>query len=181
MNTGQSLFSIGALLMLSLTVLRVNNTILSSEVVLRDSKLGILGISLATSLIEEANRKAFDAATAEDGITDVNLLTSPYSLGPGGHENPDSSSTFNDFDDYNKFVKMDTIFTILNIGNNTIKDTTHYVVFKDSCSVCYVEPTNIDGKIMSKTWHKKITVFISSPSMTDTVKISKVFSYWNFR
>ena len=178
MNTGQSLFSIGALLLLSLTVLRVNNTILSSDVVMRDSKLGILGVSLATSLVEEANRKAFDAATAEDGIMDVNLLTSPYGLGPGsGEYYPD----FNDFDDYNKFVKFDTIFTVLNIGNTTIIDTTRYVIFKDSCSVCYVEPTNIDGKIMSKTWHKKITVFVSSPSMIDTVKVSKVFSYWNFR
>ena len=178
MNTGQSLFSIGALLMLSLLVLRVNNTILSSDVVMRDSKLGILGVSLGTSLIEEANKKAFDAVTAEDGITDVNLLTSPSGLGPGSGE---FYPNFNDFDDYNEYVKLDTIFTMINIGNTTIIDTTRYVVFKDSCSVCYVEPDNIDGKIMAKTWHKKMTVFVSSPSMIDTIKISKVFSYWNFR
>lgn len=178
MNTGQSLFSIGALLLLSLTVLRVNNTILSSDVVMRDSKLGILGVSLGTSLIEEANKKAFDAVTADDGITDVNLLTSPSGLGPASGELP---ADFNDFDDYNKYVKLDTIFTMINIGSTTIIDTNRYVVFKDSCVVCYVEPTNIDGKIMAKTWHKKMTVFVSSPSMIDTIKISKVFSYWNFR
>jgi hypothetical protein len=178
MNTGQSLFSIGALLMLSLTVLRVNNTILSSDVVMRDSKLGILAVSLGTSLIEEANKKAFDAVTADDGITDVSLLTSPSGLGPAFGELP---ADFNDFDDYNKYVKLDTIFTMINIGSTTIIDTNRYVIFKDSCAVCYVEPTNIDGKIMAKTWHKKMTVFISSPSMIDTIKISKVFSYWNFR
>lgn len=178
MNTGQSLLSIAALLILSLTVLRVNNTILSSDVVLRDSKLGILAVSLATSLIEEANRKAFDAVTAEEGITDIDLLTSPSGLGPGIGELP---ADFNDFDDYNRYVKLDTIFTYINTGGNIIIDTTRYVIFKDSCSVCYIEPDNIDGKIMQKTWHKKITVFISSPSMIDTIKVSKVFSYWNFR
>lgn len=178
MNTGQSLFSIGALLLLSLTVLRVNNTILSSDIVLRDSKLGILAVSLASSLIEEANRKAFDLATIDDGITDVDLLTSPYSLGPAsGEYYPD----FNDYDDFNGFVKMDTIYTVLNQGNITIVDSSRKVIFKDSCEVCYVADNNIDGKIMQKTWHKKITVFVSSPSMLDTIKISKVFSYWNFR
>ncbi len=178
MNTGQSLFSIGALLLLSLTVLRVNNTILSSDVVLRDSKLGILAVSMATSLIEEANRKAFDLATIDDGITDPDLLTSPYSLGPAsGEYYPD----FNDYDDYNGLVKLDTIYTVYNIGNTTIVDTTKKVIFKDSCVVCYVDSVNIDGKIMQKTWHKKITVFVSSPSMLDTIKISKIFSYWNFR
>jgi len=178
MNTGQSLFSIAALLMLSLTVLRVNNTILYSDVVLRDSKLGILAVSLATSLIEEANRKAFDAATADDGITDIDLLTSPSGLGPGSGE---THEAFNDFDDYNEYVKLDTIFTFINKGSTAVIDTTRKVIFKDSCSVCYVEPDNIDGKIMAKTWHKKITIFVSSPSMIDTIKISKVFSYWNFR
>lgn len=178
MNTGQSLFSIGALLLLSLTVLRVNNTILSSDVVMVDSKLGVLAVSLATSLIEEANKKAFDAVTAEDGITDVNLLTSPYGLGPGGGE---YYPNFNDFDDFNKFVKLDTIFTMINVGNTTIIDSTRKVIFKDSCSVCYVTPDNIDAKTMAKTWNKKITVFVSSPSMIDTIKISKIFSYWNFR
>lgn len=56
MNTGQSLFSIGALLILSLTVLKMNNFILANDSVMQDSKLAILGISLATSLIEEASK-----------------------------------------------------------------------------------------------------------------------------
>ncbi|MCH7516480.1 MAG: hypothetical protein IIB08_05075, partial [Bacteroidetes bacterium] len=65
MNTGQSLLSIGALLILSLTILRVNNSILTTDSIMQDSKLGILSISLATSLIEEASKKAFDAASAD--------------------------------------------------------------------------------------------------------------------
>ncbi len=63
MNTGQTLFSIGALLILSLTILKMNNFILANDTVMQNSKFGILAISLATSLIEEASKKAFDANT----------------------------------------------------------------------------------------------------------------------
>ena len=71
MNTGQSLLSIGALLLLSVTVLRVNNNILTTDTVIQDSKFGILATSLATSVIEKANKKAFDANTAEDPVSDL--------------------------------------------------------------------------------------------------------------
>ena len=109
MNTGQSLFSIGALLLLSLTVLRVNNSILITNGILQDSKLGVLATSIATSIIEEASKKAFDAATADDAVYDLSALTSPYGLGPNSSETP---ATFNDFDDYNGYTKVDTINTI---------------------------------------------------------------------
>ena len=58
MNTGQSLFTIGALLLLSLTVLRVNNSILVTDNILQDSKLGVLATSVATSLMEEAQARS---------------------------------------------------------------------------------------------------------------------------
>jgi len=51
MNTGQSLFSIGAILLLSLTILRVNNSILITDSIMQDSKLGVLAISLAINII----------------------------------------------------------------------------------------------------------------------------------
>jgi len=164
MNTGQSIFSIGALLLFSLTTLQVNDNILTNDIVLQESKFGILGLSLAASMIEEANNKAFDAATATDGITDINLLTSPYGLGPGTAEIP---GDFDDFDDYNGYTKHIDQIPSAN--------------FDISCKVEYVTPENIDGSIMQKTWHKKITVKVTSPFMQDTIQVSKIFSYWNFR
>ncbi len=166
MNTGQSLLSIGALLLLSLTILRVNNSILTTDSIMQDSKLGILSISLATSLIEEASKKAFDAASADDAVLYVSELTSPWGLGPGSSEDPNNSSTFNDFDDYNGYTKMDTI--------NTID-------YKLTCTVNYINPTDIDGIVMAKTWHKKITIDVTSSLMTDTLSFSTVYSYWKFR
>ena len=163
MNTGQSLFSVGALLLLSLSILRVNNSILTTDTIMQDSKLGVLGISLATSLIEEANRKAFDAASADDAVDNLGDLTPPGSLGPGGGETPEN---FNDFDDYNGYTKLDTV--------NTID-------YKIDCSVNYVTPANVDGISYTTTWHKKITVLVSSSFMNDTLSFSSVYSYWHFR
>ncbi|MCG6913762.1 hypothetical protein LJE86_07575, partial [bacterium BMS3Abin03] len=71
MNTGQSLLTIGALLILSLTVLRVNNSILVTDNILQDSKLGVLATSVATSLMEEASKKAFDEGSVDDAVLDV--------------------------------------------------------------------------------------------------------------
>lgn len=163
MNTGQSLFSIGALLLLSLTILRVNNSILITDDILQDSKLGVLATSVATSLLEEASKKAFDAASADDAVLDLSALTSPYSLGHSSSETPE---TYNDFDDYNGYTKLDTI--------NTID-------FKISCDVCYVAPGNLDGYSTSKTWHKKMTVTITSSLISDTLSFATVYSYWHFR
>lgn len=164
MNTGQTIFSIGALLLFSITALRVNNQIITTDVTMQETKLGVLGLSLATSLIEEASNKAFDAATSEDGITDLNLLTSPYGLGPGDWETPE---TYNDFDDYNGYTRH--------------VDNMPSAEFDISCIVKYVTPENIDHYIMERTWHKKMTVEVSSSSMRDTIRVSKVYSYWNFR
>lgn len=77
---------------------------------MQDSKLGVLGISLATSLIEEVNRKAFDAASAEDALNNLGDLTLPISLGPALGETPD---LFNDFDDYSGQIIPETTNTIV--------------------------------------------------------------------
>ncbi|HSP86712.1 MAG TPA: hypothetical protein VLN45_01150 [Ignavibacteriaceae bacterium] len=169
MNTGQSLITIAAMLLLSMTVLRVNNNLLSTNSTLMDTKFGVLAVSLGTSLIEEANRKAFDLAGSDDAISDINLLTPPGGMGPAfGEVYPN----FNDFDDYNGLI--DTINTMPS-ANFVLK-----------CEVCYVDPANPEVKVNYRTWHKKMTVRITSPSMgndfqRDTIKLSSVFSYWYFR
>jgi len=163
MNTGQSLFSIGALLLLSLTVLRINNSILITESILQDSKLGVLATSVATSLMEEANKKAFDENTVNDAVLDVSALTSANSLGPNTGETPD---TYDDFDDYNGYTKRDTV--------NSID-------FKMVCTVNYVDPDNIDGYTTHKTWNKKMTIIITSSLYKDALTFSTIYSYWHFR
>jgi len=166
MNTGQSLFSIGALLILSLTVLKMNNFILANDTVMQDSKLGILAVSLATSLIEEASKKAFDANTVDNEVAACSLLTG-YPLGRGAGEIEDSSQTFNDFDDYDDY--------------HYHYDYLPAAEYDLDCKVYYVNPSNPETKVGNKTWHKKMEVTVTSESMTDTVRMSTIYSYWHFR
>jgi len=171
MNTGQSLLSIGALLILSLTVLRVNNKILITDEVLIDSKIGILANSIGVSVIEKANRKFFDASTVTGPVL-VNDLTSPGSLGPRWDEFPPDSC--NDFDDFNGYAQQDTFF-----GS---------VIFYSNCEVVYVNPNNPDNKVTgTPTWHKRLTVKThwrqigdTSETPIDTFKLSTIYSYWYF-
>jgi MSHA pilin protein MshD len=166
MNTGQSLFSIGALLILSLTILKMNNFILANDTVMMDSKLGILAVSLATSLIEEASKKAFDANTVSNEVTACSLLTN-YPLGRGVGEIEDSSITFNDFDDYEGYE-----YHYSNLPS---------AEYQLNCTVYYVNPTEPETKVSYRTWHKKMDVIVTSESMKDTIRMSTIYSYWHFR
>lgn len=168
MGTGQMMITMGALMLLALVVLRVNNGFFNTSSILLDTKLGVLATSVATSVIEDASGKAFDENT--DSISVKNLTDLTNSLGPEtGEFYPD----FNDFDDYNGLVTIDT--------------TMPAAVFIVNCDVDYINDLNLDAESSSRTWHKKITVYVTSPSMLgddnvpDTISMSAVYSYWYFR
>jgi hypothetical protein len=163
MGSNQSLLTIGAMMLLSTLVLRVNNTILATGEVMDQSKFGILATSLASSVIEDASNKAFDQVTDGNSIVDSTLLTLPAALG-NEEEDPED---FNDFDDYNGYTK-----TVTNLPSAN---------FFISCSVSYVNPPDLESDSPVTTWHKKITVTVSSPSSKDTVRLSSIFSYWFFQ
>ncbi len=83
------------------------------------------------------------------------LLTN-YPLGRGVGEIQDSSMTFNDFDDYDGY-------------------SYHYNYFPSAeydlkCSVYYVEPNNPEVKVNYRTWHKKMDIAVTSPSIKDDLK-----------
>lgn len=160
MNLGQSLFAIGALTILSLSILRMNNNILTTDETVMDSKIGILATSIGTSLIEEASKLAFDEKTKTDPVNNLSLLTPALSL---GQETP---GVFDDFDDYNNYTQYDTIYTI---------------PFRTECSVTYIESSNPDGTTSNQTWHKKLKVKISTDFSQDTIELSTIYSYWYFR
>lgn len=157
MNLGQSLFAIGALILLSLNIMSVNTRILRTDEVALNSKIGVLATSIGTSIIEDASKLPFDENTRNDAVTAKSQLTFPL-----GRED----SEINDFDDYNNYTKEDTVFTI---------------PFTAICKVDYVNPTNLNGSTTSKTWHKKLTIKISTPFSQDTIRLSSVYSYWYFR
>jgi hypothetical protein len=171
MNTGQSLFTLAAMMLLTMIAMRVNGSLLQTQKYMQNSKFGVTAISLATSTIENANKLAFDEKTILNVVTATSGLTAVASLGPdAGETNP---TNFDDFDDYNNYSYIDS-----SLG----------IKFYIRCTVCYINPTTPNVAATSPTWHKKITVYVSSPSMRDTVlalkdtvTVSSVFSYWKFR
>lgn len=164
MNTGQMLITVGAMMLLGMIILRVNNGFLTTGTVLMESKFGVLGVSLATSVIEEANSKAFDEETDTASVNSTNLITAPNNLGPEAGE---TYEFFDDFDDYNGYTRVDS--------------TMPSAVFNLESKVEYVEDKKPDNPVNKATWHKRITVTVTSPSMQDTIQMSSVFSYWFFR
>lgn len=154
----------GAMMLLAVLVLNVNNRIYGTNVTLMDTKFGILAVSLGTSIIEEAAGKSFDVATYGNSVNDLSLLTPASGLGPASEE---TYPNFNDFDDFNGFTK-----TFANLPS---------AEFTVSCQVNYVLETDPSIITSNRTWHKRIDVFVASPSMKDTLKLSSVCSYWYFR
>lgn len=156
--------TIGAMILLSTLILRVNNNFGTNTTSVYNSKFAILAASIGNSIIEEASGKAFDNKTVNAPAKKLSDLTLPGKLGPeSGETYPD----FNDIDDYNGYTKTDS--------------TMPSAVFKTVCSVVYVNPDSPDVTSKNaRTWTKKISVTVTSPSMTDTVRLSSLYSYWVF-
>ncbi len=161
MSTGQMMITLGAMFLLSLVVLRVTNGFLNTNSVLMESKFGVLGVSLATSVIEEAMGMAFDENTADSGTAYV--LSDLSAIGNDSELNSD----FDDFDDFDNYSE-----TISNMPS---------AKFNVFCRVGYINPNTPEVYSASKTWHKKLTVQITTPSSNDTIEMSTVYSYFYYR
>ena len=172
MNTGQMMITMAAMILLSTVILNVNRNALNTTTNMFETKFQILAVSLGTALIEEAFSKSFDAETANNKIADeLKDLTS--NLGPSNSEK--NKSMFNDFDDYHGYADSTSNDSTLMSANFKIESKVYYV---DPSTSKNLEPVNY------RTWHKKIDVFITSPFINqskDTVKLSKVNSYFFFR
>ena len=118
MNTGQMLLSIGALILLSAMILRVNNSLLSTGTTVQESKFRVLATSLATSYIEEASRKQFDENTAV-AILDSSLLSTQMGL--------DGAETISDCDDFDDYNTLDTNITNLPSATFNVRGHVSYV------------------------------------------------------
>lgn len=168
MNTGQMLLTTLALVLMGTTVLTVNKMYNNHEDVLRQTEIGIYAVSLATSLIEDASGKSFDETTVDDVITSTNLLSSQLGPETGETTTPPSATNFNDFDDYNGLTMG---LFVANVDSFTI-----------SATVAYVDTLAPDAPVSNKkTWYKKLSVSVKGTAMTDTIKMSYIFSYFNFR
>ena len=168
MNTGQTMLTMGAMMLLSFLVLRFNSIHLTSAQASYNSKFGIVATSLANSLIEEAKDKAFDEVALDSTITITSANNFSTTLGKDGGE---IYPAFDDFDDYNNLFYLDT----LSLKNPQTGAPTSFEI---RSTVEYVSDLSPDVKSGSKTYHKKMTVSVFSSAMMDTVKLTTIFSFW---
>ncbi len=169
MGTGQTLLTIGAVMLLGTIILTTSRSLVDNNEVLLKNNLQLEEVSLATSVIEEAQEKAFDETTILQTDSSLSQLTPPLSL---GQENNDPTDT-NDFDDYNGLNGMGLVQAdTMNTG----------LIYYDSTRVCYVALGNLDGTSSTATWNKRLDVWVwSKDDPGDTVKMSTIYSYWWFR
>ncbi len=164
MNTGQMMLTIGALILLSTLMLKINTTNLQTDSVRAEAQYGVLATSIITSIMEKAKSLAFDAETDTNSVTSLTQLTPALNLGPTVGETYD---TFNDFDDFN--------------GYSWVDSTMPSAVFDIACEVFYVHSVNLKEKSNTRTWHKRIDIHVSSAFMQDSITQSTIYSYWYFR
>jgi hypothetical protein len=167
-NTGQTLLSIGALVLLGSVIVSANRSSLQHGVILQQTEIGVYAVSLAIGRIEEATGKSFDEFTAPDDSGDTDTATSLTQL--TSTLGPESGEVYPDFDDIDDFNNLTTTVYIAGVDTMRIHST-----------VAYVSPSNPDLLLTTRTWHKKLTVYVTGSATRDTVRISSIFSYWWFR
>jgi hypothetical protein len=172
MNTGQTLMTLIAMMLLTMVATRVNTQVANINTTATNSKYALAAISLAESKIEYASNLAFDEKTVGAVVNTTSGLTPVASLGVDAGESKYVDTTFDDFDDYNGYV--DTVKTLVS--------TVYYI----SCTVNYVDPLVITSKpgktaVNYPTWSKCMNVMVTGMNMKDTIRMSVVNSYWKFR
>ena len=169
------LITIGAIFLLSSIILTVNRGLLNTNSVMMDNRYGIMAVSLATSIIETATNKAFDEQSDTLGLSSTNSLTLSNALGLDAGESRDSVGKFDDFDDYNCFKSIPKVDSLPLLGTDSL------IYFNTYCEVKYVSSDDPQVVSVNRTWNKRIDVKVTSPGLSDTVRMSTVYSYFFFR
>jgi hypothetical protein len=188
MGTGQMMLTIMALVLLGTTILTVNQNSLNQGTILRQTELGIYAVSLATSYIQRAAELDFDSTTIGGLVYIVvpmpqppnipaGVLTAPSHLGPDKTNIANVDTTYDDFDDYNGFVR-DTNFTDV-------------AKFHVSASVYYINQTGasqFQKTTANTTWLKQMDIKVNDAinrgaysgetAGTDTIKMSYIMSFY---
>ena len=153
--------SIGAITLLALISLRFDATVLENKQTEVENKVYLTAFSLADDLIEEIKQKAFDEQTVEWRAIQTDQLTTSDAFGPF---DPGESkvNTFDDIDDYDGYKKE---VSLPHVENYSVTSTVDYVSASDPDEVSLVQ-----------TYFKRITVRVTSPYLSNPVRLSFVFT-----
>ena len=156
-----SFLSIGAMALLALISLRFNATLLENRTTEIENKVYLTAFSLADDQIEEIKQKAFDEKTVEWKAIPADQLSPAESFGvfdPG-------ESTVNDFDDIDDYNAYQKSVSLPHVENYSVTSTIDYVLATDQ-----------DVISNTQTYFKRVTVLVTSPYLSHSVKLSFVFT-----
>lgn len=183
MNTGQTLLSIGAMVILSQMLLTSYRLAIDTGETISNAHGGITALTLATSYMELANRLEFDEVTRQDTVfTDtagiaLGLLTPPGNLGREAGEvsmkdaGRSAMYAFDDIDDFHGDTLVEN-----NFGSNV-------GTFMATFRVYYVNQDSLMKSVNVQTALKRLDMKIWRvfPAGGDTLNTSLFLGYWKFR
>jgi len=174
--SGQTLLTLGALILLSITVLNVNRNFGQIDTSLTQDKCKLEALSILSSYVEQSSQFPFDEAmTDTTSGKDLAYFSANNDLG----FDADDLGIIDDFDDYNGQVIADT-------GRSG-------VIYNVSFEVVYSK--FLAGKMVketaSKTYHKRMTISIydkydppliykeqGGSKIKDTLQVEFTHSFW---
>jgi hypothetical protein len=155
MNTGQSLLTLGAIMLLAFISLNFNSAILQNTTVETENKVYLTAFSLGDDLIEEIKQKAFDEKTID--FQAINQIQLTY---PPGPESGEVWPYFDDMDDYNNYTKPVSL--------------PHVEDYEVTCQVNYV---NAAGQsLTTPSYFKKVSIKVDSKYLRSPLYMSFIFS-----
>lgn len=156
------LVTIGAIMLLGTVILTTNRRINSSSQVMNTANYGLEQVALATKIMQEAQAKPFDQATA-DGDTISNPKNFSATLGQES-----GSNDYDDFDDYNNFSRT---YTGLATGDYAARATVSYVKYNPT--------TQTLDSTSTRQWSKRLDVWVwNTVAPGDDVHMHMVMSFW---
>ena len=176
----------GAITLLSLLAVSINHMLVGQTQTMLDAEAALNAISIAQSLLDEIQSKPFDAAVVpvwQSGawvtprIYDSQiptLMTGAGSLGANSSEHavvtqPDSTyphksiAGYNDVDDYNGYVRIDS--------------TSRMTGFRSTVRVSYTVDGTPDASSSVPTCYKRIDVTVTHRNMKNPLTLSDVAVY----
>ena len=168
-NTGQMLLVLGALVLFSIMLPSLNQTLLHNDRTLISTNAELTAISLAEKILAEAGTLAFDVVCVTSHPTSPSQLTDPGNLGPAAGEN---YPNFNDLDDFHGVTIVDST-------------TLPSVLFNITGQVTYVDPNDPTQDVGYETFLKRLRVTVTGPYLVDPnsgtptqIAMEQIYTYY---
>jgi hypothetical protein len=161
MNSGNQLLSIAGIFLLQLLLVNANKHNIERMQLKNTNTAVIAASSVAQSMIEEIQQKAFDENTVSKSVLNDAELSGLSNLGPDTGEL--NNTQFDDIDDYNGYVTEDSLE---NIGK-----------FQVSVKVNYRINMHTDQLSSKPSFVKVITVSVNNFSLSKPLRYYQVIAY----